>query len=87
MRCPEKNSQCNTIALVAHWFYDRTVATDPTQALPLMFQSFQDDLLQVAVGHQAELIIDDVEFHTLREKLGIELSNKSEACRPLSCSF
>lgn len=67
---------------VARWFYDRAVVRDQTQELPLLFQSFQDHLLQVVVGNQAELINDEVELHTLQEKLGIELSHKAEACQP-----
>lgn len=42
-----------------------------------MFQSFQDDLLEVAVGEQAELIIEEAEERTIQHQLGIELSKKT----------
>lgn len=72
---------------VGKWFRERATLHDPTQALPLMFQSFQDDLLQVAVGKQTESIVDEVETHKLQNQLGIELRQKAEACRRFSCSF
>lgn len=62
---------------IARCLYDRAAVTNLLQGLPLIFQSFQDDMLQVAVGHQAESIIDEVERHKLQEKLGIELIQKN----------
>lgn len=47
----ESNEITNTIA---RWFHERAQMHEPTQDLPQMFQLFQDDLLEVAVGEQAK---------------------------------
>lgn len=54
---------------ITGWFQERAATGEPTQALELTFQSFQDDLLQIAVGHNAETIIDEVERRTLQKAL------------------
>lgn len=67
---------------IGRWFRERAVLDDPTQALPFMFHSFQDYLLQVAVGERAGSIIEDVERHALHDQLGNELSKKTKAFQP-----
>lgn len=64
---------------IASWFRELVVLRDPTQVIPLMFQSFQEELLQVVVGERAESIIDEFKRHTLQDQLCIELSKKTEA--------
>lgn len=64
---------------IACWFRELVVLRDPTQVIPLMFQSFQEELLQVVVGERAESIIDEFKRHTLQDQLCIELSKKTEA--------
>lgn len=46
---------------ISSWFHEHAKIHDPMQALPLILQSFQDDLLEVAVAEQAEKIVEEVQ--------------------------
>lgn len=58
---------------IARWFHERAIQSDKILALPLMFHSFQEDLLhvEVAVGERAEANIDKVKRDNLQELIGI----------------
>lgn len=72
---------------ISSWFDERSQHIDPVHALPLLFQSFQDDLFEVAVGEAMEHIIEQVEHETIKGLYGVEMSEKREANLPFSSTF
>lgn len=55
--------------------------------LPMMVQTFQDDMLQIAVDETTDEIINTVEHDHLQQKIGIAMSDKEETNRPFQTSF
>lgn len=74
-------------ANLANWVSARASALTMDQALPLLFLIFQDDLLEIAAGPEAQPIIEKVEKEVIREELGVNLSPKPAANLPFSTKF
>lgn len=71
----------------AKWHQERCQHGDKLGAMPFLLQSFQDDLLQVAVGEVAESIIENVEETVIQDRLSIILSPKEDANEPFASEF
>lgn len=58
-----------------------------TQILPLLFLVFQDIMLELAVGKQAQVMVQDIETTYIQDKLSVVFSSKPEANKPFDHMF
>lgn len=55
--------------------------------ISLLFLVFEDDMLELAVGDQAQGIVASIEKFLIQKELGVELNNKPEANRSFDTTF
>lgn len=72
---------------ISDWIHERKDELGIEQALPALLQIFQDDLLQLSVGKEAERIVRELEDVVLNGELGAVLSAKPEANKDFSTEF
>lgn len=69
------------------WINDRAYLQPIKQRLPLILLIFQDNLLEIAVGSSAPVIIESVERNFIKGELEVEFSPKQKANRRFATTF
>lgn len=74
-------------APITLWAAIRPKTSTVEQTLPIIFLVFQDDMLELVVGDQAQNILANIENSLIREELGVEFSTKPKANRTFETTF
>lgn len=69
------------------WIQNRRKLLDEVHAVVAIFQVFQEDLLEIAVGTDMERVVREIERDTLQGDLQVKLSAKPKATKELDTRF